>query len=219
MRQTTPDDLDGIVALCRAVYPHTLPWTRDQLRLHLDIFPEGQLVAVLDPSERVVGMAASLIITWDDYDVDASWREITDRGSFTNHDSSGRTLYGAEVMVHPDAQRRGIGRRLYAARRDLARRLGMRRIRAGARLRGYHRYADRLTPVEYVRKVVRGELRDPTLTFQLREGFRVFGVVHGYLPKDPESLGYAALIEWLNPEVIPPEESKTHDTRFINRDA
>jgi hypothetical protein len=103
-------------------------------------------------------------------------------------------------MVAPALQGPGIGTRLYEARRALVRRLGLRRIRAGARLRGYHRVADRMTPEEYVRAVERGELYDPTLSFQLKRGFRVLAVVGGYLRHDPESLGYAAVIEWLNPE-------------------
>ena len=79
-------------------------------------------------------MAASLIVLWDDYDMTSSWRDFTEHGTFRNHDPKGRTLYGAEVMVHPDEQGRGIGKKLYAARRELVRRMGLLRIRAGARL-------------------------------------------------------------------------------------
>jgi len=103
-------------------------------------------------------------------------------------------------------QRRGIGKKLYAARRELVRRLGLRRSRAGARLRGYHRRAAKMSPEEYVAAVVRGELRDPTLSFQLREGFEVLAVVNSYLRNDPESLGYAAIIEWLNPDFARPPD-------------
>jgi predicted N-acetyltransferase YhbS len=119
---------------------------------------------------------------------------------FTNHDpENGRTLYGAEVMVDPELQGSGIGSRLYAARFDLARRLGLRRIRAAARLRGYHRFANHWTADEYVSRVRKGEIKDPTLSFQIKQGFEVLGVVGGYLRHDPESLGYAAVIEWQNP--------------------
>ncbi len=52
---------------------------------------------------------------------------------------------------------------------------------------------------EYVQRVVGGKIKGPTLSFQLREGFQVIQVVPGYLKSDPESLGYAAMIEWLNP--------------------
>jgi hypothetical protein len=80
----------------------------------------------------------------------------------------------------------------------LARKLRLLRIRAGARLRDFHRFAGQLTVEEYVQAVVRGSLGDRTLSFQLGQGFQVIGVVSGYLAHDPESLGYAAVIEWVN---------------------
>jgi hypothetical protein len=54
---------------------------------------------------------------------------------------------------------------------------------------------------DYVTGVVNGTVSDPTLSFQLAEGFKVLGVVKHYLASDPESLGYAAVIEWLNPRM------------------
>ncbi|MCM2269743.1 MAG: GNAT family N-acetyltransferase [Thermoanaerobaculia bacterium] len=204
-----------MIALCRRVYPETSPWRVDQLESHLSRFPEGQFVIVEAATGRVVGMASSLVVRWDDYAFDADWRAWTAGGTFANHDpENGRTLYGAEVMVDPTIQRRGLGKRLYRARRRLVRELGLRRIRAGARLRGYHRHASRLTPEQYAQAVVRGELRDPTLSFQLREGFDVVAVVHSYLHDDPESLGYAAVIEWLNPDLARPEDSAGRDPRY-----
>ena len=200
IRRTEPRDFAGIVALCRAVYPASTPWAEEQLASHLAVFPEGQFVAEA-PGGAIVGMAASLIVLWDDYDFSTPWRDFTARGMFTNHDPlNGRTLYGAEIMVHPAWQGRGVGSALYAAREDLVRRLGLLRIRAGARLRGYHRYAETMSAEDYVARVARGELRDPTLSFQLRRGFRVLAVTSDYLRQDPESLGKAAVIEWLNPQ-------------------
>jgi GNAT superfamily N-acetyltransferase len=202
VRQTQPGDFDQIVDLTRRVYVESAPWTREQLEAHHTVFPEGQFVAVA--GDRVVGMAASLIVWWDDYDLTTSWRDFTAGGTFANHDpAKGRTLYAAEVMVDPEWQGHGIGGKLYEARRALVVRLGLRRVRAGARLRGYHRYADRLTPLEYVRRVESGEIHDPTLSFQLHRGFRVLDVVAGYLRHDPESRGYAAVIEWVNPNYVP----------------
>jgi hypothetical protein len=51
-----------------------------------------------------------------------------------------------------------------------------------------------------VRSAGVGSIFDATLSFQLRRGFRVLAVVGGYLKNDPESLGYAAVIEWQNPD-------------------
>ncbi len=207
VRNTRPEDFPGIAELTAKVYPDAPPWNQAQLSSHLSVFPEGQLVAVERATQKVVGMAASLVILWDDYDFHAGWKDFTANGMFTNHDrANGRTLYGAEVMVRPTIQGQGIGKKLYAARRDLVQRLGLLRIRAGARLRGYHRHAQKMTAHEYVREVADGRLGDPTLTFQLKQGFHVIGVVSGYLHHDPESLGYAAVIEWVNAEVSKPED-------------
>ncbi|HUF46477.1 MAG TPA: GNAT family N-acetyltransferase [Vicinamibacterales bacterium] len=204
VRLTRASDFAGVGALTAVVYAGSPPWTPGQLASHLRVFPEGQFVAVDETTGRIVGMASSLIVLWDDYEMASSWRDFTDVGMFTNHDPvRGHTLYGAEVMVHPDLQGSGVGSKLYEARNTLARRLGLWRIRAGARLRGYHHHAASMSPREYVDQVVRGQLRDPTLSFQLHRGFRVLAVVEGYLRQDPESLGYAAVIEWLNPDRRP----------------
>jgi GNAT superfamily N-acetyltransferase len=201
VRTTSLDDIPGIITLTEAVYPGSTPWTKEQLESHLAVFPQGQFVAEDSGSGRIVGMAASLIVRWDDYDITDTWRGFTDSGSFTNHDPVfGRTLYGAEVMVDPDSQGGGIGSQLYEARQTLAIQLGLLRIRAGARLRGYKEYADTMTPEEYTVSVVNGDIFDPTLSFQLSRGFSVLAVVQGYLRHDPESLGYAAIIEWINPQ-------------------
>ena len=215
VRPTTPADFPGIVELCGTVYTGSQPWSDAQLASHLDVFPEGQVVAVDQSASRVVGMAASLIVLWDEYDIHASWRDFTAAGHFTNHDPArGRTLYGAEVMVDPALQGCGVGSLLYDARRRIAERLGLLRIRAGARLRGYGRHADAMSAEDYVRKVVLGELRDPTLSFQLHRGFHVLDVVSGYLRHDPESRGWAAVIEWVNPAVATPEDYRHGDPRY-----
>ncbi|HSA91748.1 MAG TPA: GNAT family N-acetyltransferase [Terriglobales bacterium] len=220
VRTTRPEDFVAIDDLTREVYPGAPTWSHEQLSSHMRVFPAGQLVAVEADTQKVVGMAASLIVYWDDYDLHAPWRDFTDHGMFTNHDPErGRTLYGAEVMVQPSRQGRGIGKKLYQARRELVQGLGLLRIRAGARLRHYHRYAHRMSAEDYVIRILQGKLRDPTLSFQLKEGFEVLGVVAGYLQHDPESLGYAAVIEWLNPLVARPEDSQGRDPRFWNPDS
>lgn len=207
VRCTQPDDFAQIIEMCHEVYPDSPSWTETQLASHLSVFPTGQLVAVHESTNRIVGMAASLVVLWDDYDHFDSWRDFTDRGMFTNHDpENGKTLYGAEIMVRPSCQGVGVGSLLYRARRRLVERLSLRRIRAGARLRGYHHFAQELDVRTYVDRVIHGLLRDPTLSFQLKHGFRVLAVVSNYLRNDPESLGHAALIEWLNPESATAED-------------
>lgn len=214
VRNTEPRDFPGIIALTHSVYPESKPWTEAQLTSHVQHFPDGQFVAA-NGGGTIVGMAASLIILWDDYDIHMTWRDFTAGGTFANHDPArGRTLYGAEVMVDPERRGEGIGKALYEARRALTERLGLLRIRAGARLRGYHQHSAEMSAEEYVERVVRGELNDPTLSFQLARGFQVLAVVPNYLRHDPESGGHAAVIEWINPAVAKPEDYGLGDPRF-----
>ena len=201
---TRSEHFPDIERISRAVYPNDAPWTADYLESHLARFPEGQFVAVDAETGRVVGMAASLIIKWDDYDHLDSYNDFTDAGFFTNHDPAGRTLYGAEVMVDPAQRRRGIGSMLYDARERLVREKNLLRIRAGARLPGYYEHSAEMGVEDYVRQVVRGEMDDPTLSFQLHRGFHVLAVVPNYYDRDPKSRGFAVLIEWINPAANPP---------------
>ncbi|CAN5534975.1 hypothetical protein BH20VER3_BH20VER3_07730 [soil metagenome] len=214
VRNTCPEDFAQIIEMTRNVYHASPSWAVAQLTSHLEVFPEGQFVAVEEGSGRVLGMAASLIVLWDDYDMMTNWRDFTEYGTFRNHNPAGRTLYGAEVMVRPKEQSRGIGKKLYQARRALVRQLELLRIRAGARLSGYHRYARRLTAEQYVLRVMAGDLSDPTLSFQLKQGFVPLAVTADYLHHDPESLGYAAVIEWLNPEVAKAQDFNVRHTSF-----
>ena len=219
VRNTEPRDFEAIGDLCRRVYPDTRPWLPEELASHRCVFPDGQFVAVFGPEERVVGMCASLIVHWDDYATLDSWQEFTANGMFTNHDPEhGHTLYGAEIIVDPTLQGHGVGHQLYGTRFEMAERLGLRRIRGGARLRDYHKCAGTMTAEEYVVGVVHGLFTDPTLTFQLHQNFHVVAVVPHYLENDPETLGFAAVIEWLNPQIILPEHYADRPTQYLHRD-
>ena len=207
VRQAEQKDIPEIIEFCRAVYRESPPWTTEQLNSHQKIFPEGQLVVFCPKNQELIGMASSLIVNWDDYNWESPWKDFTDRGMFTNHDpKNGRTLYGAEIMVHPKAQGTGAGSLLYRAREALVLRLKLLRIRAGARLRGYHKYASKMSAEDYVLSVNKEEIKDPTLSFQLKRGFQVLRLVEGYLRHDPESLGFAAVIEWINLQVARPKD-------------
>lgn len=211
VRNTISEDFLDMIRLTEKVYPFSLPYDLDQLGSQQAVFPDGQFVVREKKTQTLVGFASSLIINWDDYDHRAHWWDITGGGMFTNHDASGKTLYGAEVMVDPDTRGQGVGKLLYQAREDLVRRLTLTRIRAGARLRDYHKSAARMSAAEYVKRVIRGTYRDRTLSFQLKWGFHVLCIVDSYLPGDPESLGYAAIIEWLNPDVATKEDYAIRD--------
>lgn len=198
VRQMTLDDTPAVVELQLRAFPGLPPWRPDQLEHHLEVFPEGQLV-VSDAAGRILGSASSLLIDWDDYAESANWSSITGDGSFDTHNPLGKTLYGADMGVDPEARKQGIGTMLYEARKELIRERGLKRLLTGGRIAGYSRVADQLTAKEYVAEVVAGKRRDPALSFQLENGLVVLDVVPGYM-HDQESYGFATVLEWLNPE-------------------
>jgi GNAT superfamily N-acetyltransferase len=173
---------------------------------HREVFPEADLVAearsapsgeALD-APRVVGLGSGFFTDFDFDHPDHTFLEMIDGGWFGRHDPQGAWYYGADVSVHPDYRGLGLARRLYDARKALVRRHRRRGIVAGGALPGYPRYRDALSIEAYVARVVAGELFDPTLTVQLRNGFVVEGLLRGYL-EDRASGDCATLIVWRDP--------------------
>lgn len=198
VRPMTLADVPAVVALQQRAYSGTPTWTPEELVHHLTVFPEGQLVAV-DEGANLVGSASSLIVDWDDYAESAKWSDITGDGTFDTHQSLGRTLYGADLCVDPQARRRRVGSVLYEARKKMVRERGLKRLLTGGRIPGYAAVAHTMSAADYVAEVVKGKRKDGTLSFQLANGLVVLSVVREYLD-DIESRGFATLLEWLNPE-------------------
>lgn len=196
VRRLRAGDIPGLLALSRSVYPERMAWREREFRGHLRAFPRGQLVAEDPRTGELLGMAASLIIRRKDFPADADWYTITGEGRFTTHDPEGETLYGAGVLVAPDARGAGVGAALYRAREALLREEGLERIRAGARISGYGAHAHRMSAETYVREVVEERITDPSLSFHLSQGFRALHLIPDYLPEDEASLGWAVEVEW-----------------------
>jgi predicted amidohydrolase/GNAT superfamily N-acetyltransferase len=200
IRQMTLGDIPAVVKLQHRVFPGMPAWSEQALTHHLEVFPEGQLVAV-DEDGTLLGSASSLIIDWDDYAESAKWSTITGHGTFGTHNPLGKTLYGADVSVDPPARRRGVGSLFYEARKNIVKQRGLKRFLTGGRIPGYAGVADQMSAAEYVAEVVKGRRKDPTLSFQIANGMVVLDVVSEYL-EDSQSRGFATLLEWLNPEYV-----------------
>ena len=202
IREATLDDIPALLELNRKAYPvladENMVWGESHLRSHQRVFPQGQVVAEI--KGKIVGAVASLIVDIGNDDLrHHTWAGITDSGYFTNHDAKADTLYGADICVDPEVRGLGIGAALYEARRDLCRRLNKRRILAGGRLWNYNDHAHKMSAEHYAHRVVMGQIRDLVLSFQLREGFVLRGVMTNYL-RDPKSHNFASLLEWTNPD-------------------
>ncbi len=171
-------------------------WKEESLKKLIQKFPDGQIVIVRDG--QVVGCALSIIVNYEMFGDDHTYRDITGNFSFETHDPKGDTLYGIEVFVHPEFRGLRLARRLYDARKQVCERFNLKMIIAGGRLPKYHNVANTLTPREYIEKVKNRELHDTTLSFQLANDFQVKKVIRNYLPEDDESMGFATLLIWHN---------------------
>lgn len=200
LRQITIQDYDQIADMARLCFPGMKPWQKEQIQSQIDIFPEGQLC--IEYEGRVVASCCSLIVDFDLHDEWHAWQEIADAGYIRNHDPEGDTLYGIEIMVHPEYRGMRLARRLYEARKALAREYNLARIIIGGRIPGYGKYADELSPREYVEQVVSRGLYDPVLTTQVANGFVLKKLIPDYFPADEASRGYATHLEWTNLDYI-----------------
>ena len=203
VRNTLKNDIPKIIDLQKESFPFLAKygniWKAEELESHLEIFPEGQFITI-EPDGTIVGSASTLIVSLDPEYKEHTWIDITANGMFTNHSYDGDSLYGADISSHPKYRHEGIGSMLYNARKELAIKMNLRRMIAGGRLFNYCDYADKMSALEYAEKVIKRELRDPVLSFELDNGFNFIKILPDYLD-DVRSLNYASFIEWLNPKI------------------
>jgi ribosomal protein S18 acetylase RimI-like enzyme len=191
------DDLKAIIRLMERVYPQdrfgpSAIWKEENLLRHMERFPEGQMIAV-DIEGALIATSTTLRTTRNLALAPHTWGEITDHGTLSTHDPRGEVLYGVNIAVDPAHQGQGVGRALYQARIALARNLGCTAFAAGARIPGYAGHQNAMEPESYLQAVVAGELFDPTLSKQLKLGFKMMGLLKGYA-RDYETCDHAAMI-------------------------
>lgn len=206
LRNLRKRDYSEIVRLQKECFPGMEPWTRAQFESQLAIFPEGQFC--IEFEGKVAASCSSLIVDFEVHTDRRSWEEICDNGFIRNHNPEGDTLYGIEIMVAERYRGMKLARRLYEARKELARERNLMRIVIGGRLPGYATYAEEMTVREYVERVQNKALFDPVLTAQLANGFTLKRIIKNYLGEDRASEGYATFLEWTNLEYSPRPERR-----------
>jgi GNAT superfamily N-acetyltransferase len=174
---------------------------------HLELFPEGQFVALAYSQGEPIPVGSTSTFRSDfDFDhIQHTFLDAVADGWLTNHNPGGAWLYGADMNVHPKYRGMRVGRRLYEARQALVRKLNLRGEIAGALIPGYQRHAETLTVAQYVLHVHQARLHDPTLSMQIRNGFRVKGILYDHIA-DERSHNCATLIVRDNPFYQPKPE-------------
>lgn len=171
-------------------------WSEASIENLISRFPDGQFVLLAD--DKIVGCALSIMVKYDEFGDDHTYRQITGNYTFSTHNVKGDVLYGIEVFIHPEFRGLRLGRRLYDARKELCEKLNLKAVVFGGRIPNYHLYANELKPREYLNKVKLREIYDPVLTFQLSNDFHVKKILKNYMPDDVQSQEYGTLLQWDN---------------------
>ncbi len=171
-------------------------WGSDDIERLLSIFPEGQLVILVDG--KVVGSALSLIVDEKLVEKRHNYQQISGNYTFSTHNPDAEILYGIDVFIHPNYRGLRLGRRLYDARKELCEQLNLKAIVFAGRIPNYREHAKKMSPKTYIEKVRTKELYDPVLSFQLSNDFHVLKILKNYLEGDEESKEFAVLLEWNN---------------------
>jgi predicted amidohydrolase/ribosomal protein S18 acetylase RimI-like enzyme len=199
VRQTKPKDFAKINEIVMNVYGG-VSYSEDILRQQIKVFPEGQFV--VEVNRKIVGFCMTMITTEARALQPHTWKDMTDYGAIKKHDPTGNVLYGVDICVDPTYRGYKIGERLYNERLNLCMRLGLRSIFFGARMAGFaKRKAVFGTPEKYLAALITKEVRDPTIGFQMKNGFLPLTLLKNYLSFDKDSEGYAVLMRKDNPQI------------------
>ncbi|EKE84461.1 carbon-nitrogen hydrolase family protein [Idiomarina xiamenensis] len=197
LRNLRLEDYPQLKTLMDAVYRDIGgAWSQYTIEKLVKDFPEGQIC--LEDNGVIVGVALTVCVNYARFSNPHKYDDLIGKREAILNDSNGDALYGLDVLIHPDYRGYRLGRRLYDARKELCRQSNLRAILAGGRIVNYHKYAEELSPSQYLDKVQRREIYDPILTFQLANDFNVKRLLGMYLPEDKKSHGFATLLEWNN---------------------
>lgn len=136
-------------------------WPRMTIMDLIHQFPDGQIC--IEDDGKIIGAALTIKVDYNRFSLPHVYTDIVNENNVIQHKANGDALYGLDVFVHPDYRGLRLGRRLYAARKELCRSTNLKAILAGGRIPGYGAYANTMPVTEYIEKIKRREIHDPIL--------------------------------------------------------
>ncbi len=196
-----PEWAAELAALELASYPTADPedlYDEPSLLLLATDYPSGCFAGF--DGDQLVSMGLGVRCHFDLDDPQHTISDIVpDDHTTSGHQPDGEWYYGTGISTRPEYRRRGIGGELYDLRKGVCRAQNLRGIVAGGVIPGYADHKHELSADDYIAEVRAGRLYDPTLTFQLENGFEAPCALADYI-EDPAVDSYAALIVWHNPD-------------------
>ncbi len=180
------------------------------LRLLAQDFSEGCFAAFDD--SRLVAMGLGVRVHFDFNQPQHSVSDIVPEDhSSSGDDPTGDWYYGTGISTRPEYRRRGIGSEMYDLRKGVCRQLNLRGMVAGGVIPGYADHKHLMSADNYIAEVREGRLYDPTLSFQINNGFEAVCALANYI-EDPAVDSWAALIVWHNLHYTSPDDTQPDGT-------
>jgi len=193
-----------LAALEKASYPTADSsdlYDEKSLLLLAQDFPQGCFAGFDGKTLAAMGLGIRTHFDFDNPEHTIS-EIVPSNYSGSGHTADGEWYYGTGISTRPEYRRRGIGSELYVLRKQVCHELNLRGIVAGGVIPGYADHKNRMSAADYIAEVSSGRLYDPTLSFQLKNGFEALAPLPDYL-RDPAVDNYAVLIVWRNPDHTP----------------
>lgn len=204
IRPATPDDLDGVVDVDQIAWGDTFPGTREMFAQRISNFPEGGVV-VAEYCGKIVATLSLQLLEKDDLPPLFTWNSITGDGTLNGtHNSQGKWVYGLGLASTPEGSKLKATEGLfyYAGRYIIGN--NKKGVILMARMPGYHKFAGKMQPEEYVLAERNGKPLDPELRIYkggLMSVMKPVVIVEDYMTagSDPDSRGYSVMVGWTNP--------------------
>jgi GNAT superfamily N-acetyltransferase len=196
LQQTSAVHAPGLEELQKIVFPTLADDERfkaEHYIQHIKIFPQGQFVITHD--DEVIGMISTMRYHFVPGDYQHTFKQIAAGGWMTNHDPDGDWLYCLDIGIHPAYRGQNLSKALWLASQATAASLGLRGQITVGMMNGYGEVSDQVSAESYYKEISEGKRTDPTITTQLKIGFKPLALIPGYL-NDPTCGNYGVFLKW-----------------------